>query len=76
MHVENEKIVGILRSGKYHFLLSEDGCSVELKCNDSDPLVPESLKGSDNLREKLFQAPKEQRCTIWRSCRSFAAGAQ
>jgi hypothetical protein len=50
MHKDNDQIAGILRSGKYHFLLSEDGCSLELKCNDADPSLPESSKSSDKTK--------------------------
>ncbi len=47
---DNDQIAGILKRGKYHFLLSEYGCSLDLKCSDSDPSLPESSKLSDKTK--------------------------
>jgi len=44
MYKDNDQIAGILKSGKYHFSLSEDGCFLVLNCSNADPSQPESSR--------------------------------
>ncbi|KAG0610191.1 hypothetical protein M758_7G045200 [Ceratodon purpureus] len=67
MHKDNDQIASILKSGKYHFLLNEDGCSLELKCNDAGLALPESSESSDKSKSvassqavKLYNLPQLQ----------------
>lgn len=51
MYKDNDQIVGILKNGKYYFLLNEVGCFLEFNCSNVDLLQVVLLKffGNSNF---------------------------